>query len=79
MAHPTGESKDGARGYRVEAAGLTLSLGQDERLAQVQEPGCASGSAGGGGGLGTMISKRGRKPGIPQRETPNQEACHHVR
>ena len=43
--------QDGARGHRVEAAGLALHLGPVEGLAQVQEPGCAGGEARGGRGL----------------------------
>jgi hypothetical protein len=42
-----------ARRHRIEAARLALPL--IEGLAQVQEPGNASGEARGGGGLGQMI------------------------
>ena len=34
--------QDGARGYRLEAAGIALSVGQVAGLAQVQEPGSAA-------------------------------------
>src|SRR5215831_14456198 len=44
--------QDGARRHRLEAARLALPLRSVERLAEVQEPGSASGEARGGRGLG---------------------------
>jgi hypothetical protein len=49
---------DGARGDRLEAAGIALSVREVARLAQVQEPERAGGAARSGGGLALM----GRQP-----------------
>jgi ATP-dependent DNA ligase len=46
--------QDGARGYRLETAGIALSVGEVAGLAQVQEPGSASRQPRGGGGLGSV-------------------------
>jgi ATP-dependent DNA ligase len=47
--------QDGAGGDRIEAAGISLPIWAFSRLVEVQEPGRASGKAGGGGGLGTLV------------------------
>ena len=60
MEHPEGHVvfparlQDGARGDRLEAPGIALSIWQVARLAQVQEPGSASRQPRGGGGLGSV-------------------------
>jgi hypothetical protein len=51
-------AKDRARGHRIEAPWLALPLRPLERLAEVQEPGSASGKARGGGGLGKMTRRK---------------------
>jgi hypothetical protein len=43
-----------AGGHRVEAAGIALSVGPDDRLAQDEKPGRAGGEAGIRRGLGSM-------------------------
>ena len=53
--------QDGAGGYRLEAAGIALSIWQVAGLAKVQESGCAGGEAGGGRGLGPMTKKPVRR------------------
>jgi len=45
----------GPRGDRLEAARLALPLRSVEGLAQVQEPASASGEAGSGGGVGSLM------------------------
>jgi hypothetical protein len=53
-------SKLGMRGYRLEAAGIALSIWQIAGLAEVQESGSTGGEARGRGRLGTMSSSGGR-------------------
>jgi hypothetical protein len=70
--------QDGPRRHRVEAARLALPLQSIEGLAQVQEPGSASGEAGGGGRLGEMICTyslvRGSRFGVPKEKLGGRES-----
>ena len=50
--------KMGLEGIVLKAVGFDLPFWVFTRLAEVQEPGRASGEAGGGGGLGTMTIRR---------------------
>src|SRR3954471_15014204 len=44
--------------HGVETPGITLSIGSEPRLAEVQESGCSGGGAGSGRGLGEIIFGR---------------------
>jgi hypothetical protein len=61
-----------ARRYRVEAARLTLPFRPVERLAQVQESGCACGEARGRGGLEHAASSSSNAAGANSRKMRRQ-------
>ncbi len=58
LSRPGTASRTAPCGHRVQATWFALPFGPITGLAEVQEPGCAGGEAGGGGRLGTVMLRR---------------------